>query len=151
MKIQVVSVGHKMPGWVTEAWQAYCLRMPREIRIELTEIAPPKQKDNRKHREAELILNKIADSSFVVVLDEHGDQITTQKLSGHLQHWLASGLDITIIIGGADGLDESVKQHADLMLALSKLTLPHAMARVLLIEQLYRAMSILNNHPYHRE
>ncbi len=156
MNITVLAVGNKMPRWVTEATEAYAKRFGREIQFTLKEIKPEKRgagvnaAQGMAAEEARL-LAAIPPQSFLVVLDERGQAPTSVQLAGHLQQWLRDGEHVCFIIGGADGLTDTVKNQARLLLRLSSLTLPHGMVRVLLTEQLYRAASILNNHPYHRE
>ncbi len=156
MIIRVLAVGQKMPSWVQEGVQTYTQRMPRECRVEWVELAPAKRTKNGqasayKQDEAKRILNALPNGSICVVLDERGQSWTTKKLADNLEQWMGSGQDVAIIIGGPDGLDESVKQKADRLLSLSALTMPHPMVRILLSEQLYRAWSVTQNHPYHRE
>jgi len=155
MKIKIISVGHKMPGWVETACAEYTKRMPRELPVEIVEIKPDKRAGGKNSQvvqaaEAERIL-KAANKDFLVVCDERGKEKTTLQLADMLKQWQASGRDISIIVGGADGLASSLIQKADFCWALSKLTLPHAFVRVLLTEQLYRAYSVTQNHPYHKE
>lgn len=145
-----------MPGWVDEAYAEYAKRLPRECALQLTEIKPEKRiggKTATQVMEAEKvrILAAVPQSARLIVLDERGENWTTARLSQNLQDWLGGGRDVAIVIGGADGLDPEVKQRAERLLQLSAMTLPHGMVRVLLAEQLYRAWSLLNNHPYHRE
>jgi len=156
MRLLVVAVGERMPGWVDEAFADYARRMPRTVRIELIEARPEPRKATRTAQqcmaaEAERITAAIPRGARRVVLDERGTDLTTSGLAHHLERWLAESRDVAFIIGGADGLDPELKQSADTRLRLSSLTLPHALARVLLAEQLYRSVSILNHHPYHRE
>ena len=155
MKLNIISVGHKMPDWVESACAEYIKRMPREACIEIIEIKPEKRatgnsKENIQSLEAKRIL-EAAGKNYLIVLDERGASITTLQLAERMANWLTLGRDIALVVGGADGLHESVKQRADWMWSLSQLTLPHGMVRVLLTEQLYRAHSVINNHPYHRE
>ena len=155
MKLRIISVGHKMPDWVTAACAEYSKRMPRELSIEIVEIKPEKRAagnnaDNIQAIEAKRIL-EVAGKDFLIACDEHGLELTTIHLAEKLKNWQALARDISLIIGGADGLHNSLKQRADFLWSLSKLTLPHAFVRVLLCEQLYRAHSINQNHPYHRE
>jgi len=147
MRLTIVSVGHKMPDWVASATQDYVKRMPSDCAIEIKEIKP----DLTPAKEAMKISAAIPKGSKVIALDERGKDQTTQNLATHLASWRQEGLDITFLIGGADGLDSSLKTNAHALWRLSSLTLPHAMARVLLVEQLYRAWTILQGHPYHRE
>lgn len=155
MKLSVLAVGHRQPGWVSEGCAEYLKRMPRELPASVTEIKPEPR--GSKTREQLLLAEKarirdaLAAGSRLVVLDEKGDDLTTLKLARRLETWMQDGRDVALLIGGADGLDEEFKLQADDKLRLSSLTLPHGMARLLLCEQLYRAVSVLKNHPYHRE
>lgn len=155
MRLNILAVGDKMPGWAEDASVEYLKRMPREARVELVTVKPEKRAgqsaDSLKQAEAARLLDKLPASARMVALDEHGRQVTTRELADLLARWLDSGQDTYLVIGGADGLDPAILKKAETTLALSRLTLPHAMARVLLAEQLYRAVSLLNNHPYHRE
>ncbi len=155
MKLKIISVGHKMPDWVEFACAEYIKRMPREANIEIIEIKPEKRAagnntENIQSLEAKRIL-EVAAKDYLIALDERGASVTTLQLAERMANWLTFGRDIALVIGGADGLHDSVKQRADWLWSLSKLTLPHGMVRVLLTEQLYRAHSVINNHPYHRE
>lgn len=155
MKLSVLAVGHRQPGWVNEGCAEYLKRMPRELPASVTEIKPePRGSKTREQllaAEKARIREALAAGSRIVVLDEKGDDLTTLKLAKRLETWMLDGRDVALLIGGADGLDEEFKQQADDKLRLSSLTLPHGMARLLLCEQLYRAVSVLKNHPYHRE
>jgi 23S rRNA (pseudouridine1915-N3)-methyltransferase len=156
MKLIIVSVGHKMPDWITAGFNEYTKRMPREAQISLLEIKPEPRttgKTTMQIMEAEAlrILAALPQNCRRIALDERGTQPTTKLLAAQMQDWMREGYDVAFIIGGADGLHESVKQAAQQLLALSALTLPHAFVRVLLAEQLYRAHSMMHNHPYHRE
>ena len=144
-----------MPNWVEAACIEYTKRMPREISVEIIDIKPEKRAagnstENIQLIEAKRILEAIG-KDYCIALDERGSEVTTLQLSDKLKDWQLSGRDVALIIGGADGLHSTVKQKADWLWGLSKLTLPHAMVRVILAEQLYRAHSVINNHPYHRE
>ncbi|MDO8313449.1 MAG: 23S rRNA (pseudouridine(1915)-N(3))-methyltransferase RlmH [Sideroxyarcus sp.] len=156
MKLLILAVGNKMPSWITEGFNEYAKRMPREARIELTEIKPEARNSSKPAAqimevEAQRICAALPASALRIVLDEHGATFTTKQLAQLMQDWMRQGRDIAFIIGGADGLHESVKQQAQQLMALSTFTLPHGMVRVVLAEQLYRAHSLLHNHPYHRE
>ena len=145
-----------MPDWITGGFNEYAKRMPHEAKIELVEIKPEPRTTGKTtaqimEAEAQRILAALPQNALRIALDEHGAQPTTRQLAAQMQDWLRGGRDVAFIIGGADGLHESVKQAAQHLMALSALTLPHAMVRVLLAEQLYRAHSLLHNHPYHRE
>ncbi len=156
MKLIIVSVGHKMPDWIAAGYGEYAKRMPREAKIELVEIKPEPRTTGKTtaqimEAEAQRILAALPQGCLRIALDERGAQPTTKRLADQMQEWMREGRDVVFIIGGADGLHDSVKQSAQHLMALSALTLPHAMVRVLLAEQLYRAHSLLHNHPYHRE
>ncbi|MFM8467341.1 MAG: 23S rRNA (pseudouridine(1915)-N(3))-methyltransferase RlmH [Oxalobacteraceae bacterium] len=155
MQLIIAAVGHKMPAWIDTGFQEYAKRMPPECRLLLKEIKPVERTAGRgaesvmadERKRIEAVLPK---GSLLVALDERGTDLTTMQLSQHLTHWQQLGRDVTFIIGGADGLDAEFKKQADLLMRVSSLTLPHGMVRVLLAEQLYRALSITKNHPYHR-
>jgi 23S rRNA (pseudouridine1915-N3)-methyltransferase len=155
MKLSVLAVGHRQPGWVSEACAEYLKRMPRELPAGVIEIKPePRGSKTREQllaAEKARIREVLPAGCRIVVLDEKGDDLTTLKLAKRLETWMLDGRDVALLIGSADGLDEEFKQQADDRLRLSSLTLPHGMARLLLCEQLYRAISVLKNHPYHRE
>ena len=155
MKLRILTVGHKMPDWVQLGCAEYLKRMPREIAVEIVEIKPDKRaagKNAARVQEAESkrIIEAVG-RDYLIALDEHGQEVTTLQLADRMKNWLAGGRDVSLVIGGADGLHADVKIRADWLWSLSKLTLPHGMVRVLLAEQLYRAHSVINNHPYHRE
>ncbi len=156
MKFLVVAVGHKMPDWITTGFQEYAKRMPREAKIELLEIKPEPRTTGKNvaqimEAEAQRILAALPAGALRIALDEHGAALTTKQMAQQIKTWMTNGGDVAFIIGGADGLHESVKSSAQQLLALSAMTLPHGMVRVLLAEQLYRVHSLLHNHPYHRE
>ena len=155
MRLLIVAVGERMPGWVDEAFDEYARRMPRKARVELVEVRPERRGGTRTPTqcmtaEAARIQVAIPAQSGRVVLDEHGRDLSTVQLANHLGRWLGEGRDLAFVIGGPDGLAPDIKASADLQIRLSSLTLPHGLVRVLLAEQLYRAVSILDNHPYHR-
>lgn len=155
MKLNVLAVGHRQPDWVSAGCTEYLKRMPRELATAVIEIKPePRGSKTREQllaAEKSRIRDAMQGSCRIVVLDEKGDDLTTLKLARRLEVWMQDGRDVALLIGGADGLDEEFKVQADDRLRLSSLTLPHGMARLLLCEQLYRAVSVLKNHPYHRE
>jgi 23S rRNA (pseudouridine1915-N3)-methyltransferase len=154
VKLKIIAIGHKMPVWVMAGFEEYAKRMPREAHIQLVEIRPDKRaagKSAEQVREAEAIrILEAAGKDYLIALDEHGQQVTTLGLADKFKPWLCGGRDISLAIGGADGLHPNVTQRAHWIWSLSPLTLPHGMVRVMLAEQLYRAWSVLNNHPYHR-
>ncbi|HEX8980216.1 MAG TPA: 23S rRNA (pseudouridine(1915)-N(3))-methyltransferase RlmH [Parasulfuritortus sp.] len=155
MKLIILAVGDKLPGWAETAVTEYTKRMPREARVEVVPIKPEKRSGQSAERikalEAGRILEKLPAGACLVALDEHGREFGTRELAASLEGWLQSGRDTALVIGGADGLDPEILKRAELVLSLSRLTLPHALARVLLAEQLYRAWTLLSNHPYHRD
>jgi 23S rRNA (pseudouridine1915-N3)-methyltransferase len=155
MKVLVVAVGARMPGWIDEAFNEYAKRMPRGLKTELVEIRPEPRSGGRTPQqlmaaEAARIERALPRGAFRVALDERGSEMTTRELARWLDARRREGSDLAFLIGGADGLAEETKRGAQATLRLSAFTLPHGMARVLLAEQLYRAASILENHPYHR-
>ena len=155
MRLTVVAVGHKQPAWVADGCAEYLKRMPRELPAAVVEIKPEprgsKTREQLLSAEKGRIVDAIGNGCRIVVLDERGDDLTTLKLARRLETWMQDGRDTVLLIGGADGLDEELKGRADDSIRLSSLTLPHGLARLLLCEQLYRAVSVLKNHPYHRE
>ena len=155
MRVRIVALGHRMPAWVSDAVADYVKRLPRELAFDLVELKPaPRDRGRRVAQlladEARRVLAACA-GSRIVALDERGAAWTTQALAAALTRWRAESADIAFVIGSADGLDASVKQKADLLLAVSAMTLPHALVRVMLVEQLYRAVSLDAGHPYHRD
>ena len=147
-------MGNRMPAWVDAGFAEYAARMPREARLELVALkAAPRGGaiERLLDAEADRILSAVPGGSAKIVLDERGTALTTAELARRMARWREGGRDIAFIIGGADGLAERVKKAAEFTWSLSPLTLPHGLARVVLAEQLYRAHSILHNHPYHRE
>ncbi len=155
MRLLIVAVGQRVPDWAQTAWDDYVKRFPFEIKVELkavkTEPRSSKSLETLYAAERARIEMAIPKACRVVALDERGTSLTTKALAGKLQAWQLSGDDVALVIGGPDGLDPAFRQAAHERIRLSDLTLPHAMVRVLLIEQLYRAWSINANHPYHRE
>jgi 23S rRNA (pseudouridine1915-N3)-methyltransferase len=155
MKLKILSVGHKMPSWVELACAEYIKRMPKELATEMVEIKPDKRASGKnsevvQEAEAKRIL-EVAGKDYLVVLDERGQEVTSLQLATKIVHWQTLGKDVSMVIGGADGLHQTLKDKADWLWSLSKLTLPHGMVRVVLSEQLYRAYSITQHHPYHKE
>ncbi|MBS0309322.1 MAG: 23S rRNA (pseudouridine(1915)-N(3))-methyltransferase RlmH [Proteobacteria bacterium] len=155
MQLVIAAVGHKMSGWIETAFAEYAKRMPPECRLVLKEIKPVERAGGKTAEtvmaaERTRIEAAIPKGSRIVALDERGRDLTTMQLSQQLAQWQQDGRDVTFVIGGADGLDAQCKAGADMLIRLSSLTLPHGMVRVILAEQLYRAWSILQNHPYHR-
>ncbi len=159
MKLLVVAIGQRQPGWADAAWDDYAKRFPPELRLELKALKAEPRTDGKtaaQHRAAEAAriqatLLRDAKGARRVVLDEHGARLSSLQLADRLRHWLGDGRDVALLIGGPDGLDADLKNGADEALRLSDLTLAHAFARVLLAEALYRAWSLTAGHPYHRE
>ena len=155
MQLIITAVGYKMPAWIESGLNEYTKRMPADCRVLLKEIKPV---DRSGSRTAETVMAQerskieaaLPKGARIVALDEHGKDVTTMQLSQHLTQWQQDGRDVAFVIGGADGLDAGFKANADMLVRISSLTLPHGMVRVLLAEQLYRAWSITQNHPYHR-
>ena len=155
MRLLIVAVGQRVPDWAQSAWDDYAKRFPSELRVELkavkTEPRGSKSLPALYAAERERIEAAIPRGCRVVALDERGTALSTVALAAKLKHWQLEADDVALVIGGPDGLDPEFRQRAHERIRLSDLTLPHAMVRVLLIEQLYRAWSINANHPYHRE
>ncbi len=159
MKLTVVAVGQRVPDWAQSAWDDYAKRFPPEIKIELKAIKTEPRTNNKntvslmlaERERIEAAIAKEAKGTRVVVLDERGKNTSTQQLAQRLTEWQLGGTDVALVIGGPDGLDPNFRKSAQESIRLSDMTLPHAMVRVLLVEQLYRAWSINAGHPYHRE
>jgi 23S rRNA (pseudouridine1915-N3)-methyltransferase len=155
MKLLIVAVGQRVPDWAQTAWDEYAKRFPFELKLELkavkTEPRGSKSLETLNAAERQRIEEAIPKGCRIVVLDERGTSLTTKALATRLQNWQLESDDVALVIGGPDGIDPAFRQAAHERIRLSDMTLPHAMARVLLIEQLYRAWSINANHPYHRE
>jgi 23S rRNA (pseudouridine1915-N3)-methyltransferase len=155
MRIRVIAVGQRLQPWLKAGCEEYVKRLPREWDFELVALKAATRSESKPAAaamqvEARAIAGAIQVRSRRVILDERGQQVTTAQLAGRLAGWQRDGRDVALIIGGADGLDPEFRQSADETLALSQLTLPHGLARLLLVEQLYRAASVLQGHPYHR-
>lgn len=156
MQIQLITIGNKMPGWIQAGYDEYAKRMPRECELVLKEIAPGKRgKSGDAARaikdEGERMLAAIGKDNHVVTLDVPGKPWSTPELSQALKRWLESGQNVALLVGGPEGLSDEAKKIARESWSLSNLTFPHPLVRVIVAEQIYRAWSILNHHPYHRE
>ncbi len=155
MQLVIAAVGHKMPAWIESGFAEYAKRMPADCRIVLKEIKPV-ERSGSKTAETAMALERskieaaVPKGARIIALDEHGKDLTSVQMSQLLKQWQQDGGDVTFVIGGADGLDADFKKNADMLIRISSLTLPHGMVRVMLAEQLYRAWSITQNHPYHR-
>ena len=155
MQLHIVAVGHKMPAWVEAGFAEYAKRMPPECRIALKEIKAADRSGGKPAEAAMQLERERIDATLpkgarIIALDERGKDLSTVQLSQKLTQWQQDGRDVAFIIGGPDGLDAGIKNIADELIRISSLTLPHGMVRVLLAEQLYRAWTITQNHPYHR-
>ena len=146
MRVRILAVGTRMPEWVTTAYEDYARRMRKDMRVDLEEIPVGRVKADEEKR----LLERIGDD-YLVALDERGKSLTTLQLARWLGERQQDGRNLTFVIGGPDGLGPAILVKAALRWSLSALTFPHAMVRVILAEQLYRAHSVLQNHPYHRE
>lgn len=156
MRLNIVAIGQSMPSWVTSGWTEYSKRFPRGFSMNLREVPAIKRSrnadiDSIRQREGEALLAVVPPSSYLVALDELGNQWSTFELSAHMTEWMQTSRDVTFLIGGPDGLSTACRDRAKTCWSLSKLTLPHPLVRVVLAEQLYRAWTITQNHPYHRD
>lgn len=155
MKLLVAAVGQRMPAWVDEAWKDYARRFPPNLPLELKEIRMPSRTHNADvvaAREAEGAALTVAApaGALVVALDGRGTPWTTRELASRLKDWMHEGRDPVFMIGGPDGLSPACRKRADLCWSLGGATYPHGLVRVIVAEQLYRAWTITQNHPYHR-
>jgi 23S rRNA (pseudouridine1915-N3)-methyltransferase len=159
MKLVVVAVGQRVPDWAQTAWDDYAKRLPSELALSLKAIKTEPRTNNKntaslmqaERERIEAVIAKESKGTRIVVLDERGKTTSTQQLAQRLTEWQLGGTDVALVIGGPDGLDPDFRKAAHESIRLSDMTLPHAMVRVLLVEQLYRAWSINAGHPYHRE
>lgn len=155
MPLNLLVVGTRMPGWVETGVNEYSKRMPPELRLDWREIkAENRARTNSPaqclEREAGRLEAALPRRGHVILLDEHGSRVNTVQLSGRLERWQSLGMPVSLIVGGPDGVHDRIRQLADETLRLSELTLPHPVVRIVLAEQLYRAWTLLVNHPYHR-
>ncbi|RUO31383.1 23S rRNA (pseudouridine(1915)-N(3))-methyltransferase RlmH [Aliidiomarina sanyensis] len=156
MRLQLIAVGQKMPSWIHEGYHEYARRMPPELPLDLVEIAAGKRSKKADIQrltvqEGEKMLAAIKPGTQVVALEVDGKPWDTHRLSERMQKWQLDGRDVAFLVGGPEGLAPECKARADETWSLSPLTLPHPMVRVIIAEALFRAWSLLNNHPYHRE
>lgn len=155
MKLLLAAVGQRQPAWAEQAYDDFAKRFPPEMRLELkavkAEARGSKTAEQLMAAEASRLEAALPKGVRRVVLDERGDRLTTVQLAARMKAWQHDGRDVAFVVGGPDGLDAALKQTADETLRLSDLTLPHAFVRVLLAEALYRAWTVMVNHPYHRE
>ena len=155
MKLLVAAVGQRMPGWVNEAWNEYVRRMPAGLGLSLREIALAKRGKNADTKrltalESMALFDAMPKRARIVALDVRGQSWSTEKLAVKLEEWMGDGRDVGFMIGGPDGISADIMKKADTRWSLGPLTLPHPLVRVVLAEQLYRAWTITQNHPYHR-
>ena len=155
MNIHLISVGNRMPKWVEQGYGEYAKRMPAECALKLVEIAPGhrgKGADIARavRDEGERMLKAIPRDCLVIALEVKGREWSTEQLADKLSGWMESGRDLVLLVGGPEGLADSCRKRADLLWSLSSLTMPHPLVRVVLAEQIYRAWSLMRNHPYHR-
>ena len=155
MKIHLLAVGARMPEWVGKGYAEYAGRLPRECALNLLEIPAGRRGSHADvarivRAEGERLLAAVPTGSRLIALDERGQQWSTVELAERLSGWLREGRDVSLLIGGPDGLDAACRARADMLWSLSRLTLPHPLVRVVVAEQLYRARSLLHHHPYHR-
>ncbi|CAC9477314.1 LSU m3Psi1915 methyltransferase RlmH [uncultured Gammaproteobacteria bacterium] len=155
VKINLIAIGKKMPDWIQTGITHYQKQLPRELNFTLTTPEAQKRKGKNieqiKELEGELLIKASASANLIVAFDEHGKQHSTKEIAKAMKDWQQNGDSVALLIGGADGLSNTIKQQAHQLWGLSNLTLPHSIARLLAVEQIYRAHSLLTNHPYHRE
>lgn len=155
MNLRAVALGHRMPAWVTAGWNEYARRLPHEFMLDLVELKPEPRGRGKPISQllaAEALrIGSACKGARVVALDERGQSWTTRALADRLARWRDEGEDVAFVIGSADGLAETVRQDAAAVVALSALTLPHGLVRVIVAEQVYRATTLLAGHPYHRD
>ena len=156
MLIKVAAIGQRMPQWVTTAWQEYARRFPKSVRLELAELAMERRGKNAdidrlRNLEGRNLIAAIPKGAKAIALDISGKAWSTREVASNLEDWMAGGRDICLLVGGPDGLSADCLSTVEGLWSLGPLTLPHPLVRVVLAEQLYRAWSIVNHHPYHRE
>lgn len=152
-RLRLVAVGTRMPAWVQTGFEEYRKRMPREFALELREIALSRRgADTARGIEEEgaAQLAAVSSEELVVALEVDGQAWSTEELAGHMRAWREEGRRVAFLVGGPDGLSGACRERASLRWSLSRLTLPHPLVRIVVMEQLYRAWSILVAHPYHR-
>lgn len=155
MHIHLIAVGQKMPVWVEQACMEYIKRLPRELQFDTIEVPIIRRGKNPDIQrivrdESRKVMASVPAGCYTIALDVAGKKISTEALAQNLDSWMQQAQDIAIVIGGPDGLSEELLQQVDRTLSLSDMTFPHPLVRIIIIEQLYRAWSIISNHPYHR-
>jgi len=153
MRITLLAMGKKMPAWINTGFDQYARRLQSQYRLQLVELAQLQHKDRQvlKRCESELLLARLPVAAHVVAMDGRGEAWDTAQTAAELQGWKMLGQDVCIVLGGPEGLSTDLLQRADQCWSLSRLTFPHPLVRIIVAEQLYRAESLLNNHPYHRD
>jgi 23S rRNA (pseudouridine1915-N3)-methyltransferase len=155
MRINLITIGKKMPNWINLGIEHYQKQLPSYYNFTITSLESPNRKssssENSKNLEAKLLLEAASDSTLLIAFDEIGSQKTSKQISKSIESWQLDGENVALFIGGTDGLSSEVKQKCHQVWGLSNLTMTHSMARLLVVEQIYRGHSLLNNHPYHRE
>jgi len=155
MRINLITIGKKMPNWINLGIEHYQKQLPSYYNFTITSLDSQSRKsssaENSKNLEAKLLLEASSESTFLIAFDELGKQQTSKQISKSIESWQFEGKSVALIIGGADGLSSEVKQKCHQTWGLSNLTMTHSMARLLVVEQVYRGYSLLNNHPYHRK
>ncbi len=156
MKIKILALGEKMPKWVQEGYQEYQKRLSSSsIKLEMVELPIAKRgKNNNTQKlmaqEAKSILNKLSDNDYIVVLDPQGKMTSTEDLAVKIESWQQTQPNVALIIGGPDGIDTEIKKMAQEKISFSRMTFPHPIVRIVLVEQIYRSWTILQGHPYHK-
>lgn len=156
MRWSIVAIGQRMPGWVEQGWSEYARRFPRGFQLELREIPALKRSRNAdlemiRQREGGAMLAAVPTADRAIALDPAGRQFSTRELADEMREWMQSGRDISLLVGGPEGLSGACLERAETRWSLGRLTFPHPLVRVILAEQLYRAWTLTRNHPYHRE
>ena len=155
MRINLITIGKKMPNWISLGIEHYQKQLPSYYNFTITSLDSQSRKsssaENSKNLEAKLLLEASNESTFLIAFDELGKQQTSKQISKSIESWQLEGESVALFIGGADGLSSEIKQKCHQIWGLSNLTMTHSMARLLVVEQVYRGYSLLNNHPYHRE
>ena len=155
MKVRLLTVSQRQPAWVTDACAEYEKRLPRAWQFQLLEIKPEARTSGAttprvQAAEAQRIRNAVPKGALLVALDERGESWSTEQFAEKIEGWQQLGRDLVLVIGGADGLDAEFRQHADHRLSLSRMVMPHGLVRVVIVEQLYRAATVIEGHPYHK-
>jgi len=155
MRINLITIGKKMPNWINLGIEHYQKQLPSYYNFTITSLDSQNRKsssaENSKNLEAKLLLEASSESTFLIAFDELGKQQTSKQISKSIESWQLEGESVALIIGGADGLSSEIKQKCHQIWGISNLTMTHSMARLLVVEQVYRGYSLINNHPYHRE